>query len=100
MPDDRYFRSFAVVRAQLLELSSLIAASREDYALQSRLLLDAWNVLSEAPKQELDVWVQASVLRNFAPLVWDSTSDTRPICSGTSPKRSRGHLRSRLHAVS
>jgi hypothetical protein len=71
VPDDRYFRSFAVVRAQLLELSSLIAASREDYALQSRLLLDAWNVLSEAPEQERDVWVQASLLRNFAPLVWD-----------------------------
>jgi hypothetical protein len=71
VPGDRYFRSFIVVRAQLLELASLIAASREEYDLQSKLLVDAWNVLEGAPEQERDVWVQASVLRNFAPLVWD-----------------------------
>jgi len=70
---DPYRRSFNVLRSQLLELVSLVAASREDYTMQAALLIEAWKNLARVPKAERDTWVAASILRNLAPLVWDLT---------------------------
>ena len=71
LSDDPYARSFDVVRSQLLELVSLIAASREQYTLQAGILLKSWSVIANVPESERDAWVEASLLRNLAPLVWD-----------------------------
>ncbi|MEA2720199.1 MAG: hypothetical protein QOJ39_2063 [Candidatus Eremiobacteraeota bacterium] len=68
-------RPFDVVRAQVLELKSLVAASREQYTTQAALLVDAWNTLRQPPAAERDMWVGASLLRNLAPLAWDLQLD-------------------------
>jgi len=71
---DGYQRPLPLVRAQLLETLSLVAASREDYLMQADLLDAAWRAEGgDEPRAQAvhDEWVRASLLRNFAPLVWD-----------------------------
>jgi len=71
VPGDSYSRSFATLRAQALELSGLLAGAREDYVLQAALLVEASRLMAETSSFERDISVQASILCNLAPLVWD-----------------------------
>lgn len=68
---DPHTLPFAVVRAQLLELSGATAATESEYGRQAALLVEAWSALAGAEDGERDVWVQASVLQRLAPLVCD-----------------------------
>lgn len=71
VPGDRYARPLSAIRAQALELLSLVAAAREDYPTQVRFLRSAWSAQSDAPEGERDHFVRASLLKNLSPLVWD-----------------------------
>ena len=68
---DPYLRRHELVKAQVLETMSLIAAAREDFALQATLLEAAWEAQASLDPNERDEWVRASILRNLAPLVWN-----------------------------
>jgi len=68
---DPYPRSFTVLQAGLVELLSLVAGAGEDYIRQAELLVEAWRLANDASRHEADIFVQASILQELAPLVWD-----------------------------
>jgi tetratricopeptide (TPR) repeat protein len=66
---DPYARALATVRAQALELHSLVAAGGADFEMQALLLASAWRESDES--SEPDQYVRANLLKNLAPLVWE-----------------------------